>query len=111
LSLVGDDDVDDEDLLDTEGPAIEIEGLGTWDGCDATTTALFSESCTRFLVEVAPTDMVALRDHMAANDGPSVHDLGLLNDSGRLIASQGGAQIFDLAITDLHSACHGSFQG
>ena len=93
------------------GAAIELEGLGTWDGCDATSTALFSESCTRFLVEVAPEDLDTLREHMAANAGPTVHDIGVLNDRGRLTANQGGSAVFDLAISDIHAAFHGSFQG
>ena len=92
------------------GASIELDGLGTWDGLDPTTTALFSESCTRFLVEVAPADLDALRDHMRA-DGPTVHDLGSLNDSGRLTIAHGGSAVLDLAISDIHAAFHGSFQG
>jgi phosphoribosylformylglycinamidine (FGAM) synthase-like enzyme len=78
-------------------------------GADRDATALFSESCTRFLLEVTPEKRAALEEALSA------HDLSLLgavrSDTTLEIRSSNGEVLTQTPIADLRAAHHSFFQG
>jgi phosphoribosylformylglycinamidine synthase len=74
-------------------------------GCDARATALFSESCTRFLVEVAPQHAAAFEARFEDLDLARV---GRVRADARLVVSGAG---IDLPLSALRAAHQGGFQG
>ena len=73
------------------------------------TTALFSESTTRFLVEVRPADLDRLRAVLGEHP---VHDLGEVTEAPLLeVSAPDGEPLVSLDVADLRAAFHGSFAG
>jgi phosphoribosylformylglycinamidine synthase II len=78
-------------------------------GYDPLATLLFSESCTRFLVEVAPTRAAEFERALAGQ--PAVR-LGTVTEDRRLrLLGRGGAVHLDLELDRLRSAHGGGFRG
>jgi phosphoribosylformylglycinamidine synthase len=78
-------------------------------GYDPDSTRLFSESCTRFLVEVRPADQRAFERHFRGLDCAEV---GAVRAEPRLrIQGQAGAILVDLDLESLRAAHQGGFQG
>ena len=67
------------------------------------TEALFSESNTRFLIEVSPDNVDDFASHFTGA-GVSVQRLGTINDSGTLTVTQAGATVLDVDIADAKDA-------
>jgi phosphoribosylformylglycinamidine synthase len=80
--------------------------LGT--DCDPAATRLFSESCTRFLVEVAPSDA---EDFEQAFDGLDLACLGHVTEEPRLVLRAVKNEIAALALDELRAAHQGGFAG
>jgi len=79
------------------------------EGCDRTATLLFSESTTRFLVEVEPGKKYNLQTKLM---GIPCIPLGRFSKLQRLrIKDVHGATAVDLALDELERAFHGTFQG
>ena len=73
------------------------------------TCALFSESTTRFLVELAPDKEAAFREALGSHP---VCNLGRVQTEPRLqIAGESGGPLIDLDLDAVHAAFNSSFQG
>ncbi|HUR27169.1 MAG TPA: AIR synthase-related protein, partial [Planctomycetota bacterium] len=77
---------------------------------DRTATQLYSESCTRFLVEVRPEDTQRFEKLLAEHD---VARIGTVSENGRLQvrASPATALVIDVEVEALRRAHHGGFRG
>ncbi|MFN0243697.1 MAG: phosphoribosylformylglycinamidine synthase subunit PurL [Planctomycetota bacterium] len=76
---------------------------------DPDTTRLYSESCSRFLVEVAEGNAAEFERRLAGL--PSAH-VGTVRTTPRFeIRSTAGAKILDVEIEELRRAFHSGFQG
>ncbi|WP_218104049.1 phosphoribosylformylglycinamidine synthase subunit PurL [Thermogemmatispora onikobensis] len=71
------------------------------------TVLLFSESPSRFLVEVAPGQREAFESHMRARGVAPLAALGHVTASGRFVIKQGTATLIDLSIAELQAAWKG----
>ncbi len=71
--------------------------------------ALFSESPSRFLVEVAPQQKKAFEKYMRRHRvyEQEAVNIGSVNDNGRFVVSNGGNILIDLPIADLQQAWKG----
>ena len=86
------------------GARVSLAGLA-----EDATTALFSESTTRFLVEVRPADLDRLRAVLGEHP---VHDLGEVTEAPLLeVSAPDGEPLVSLDVADLRAAFHGSFAG
>ncbi len=93
--------------LDLDLARIQAETFGP--GYDPDATALFSESCTRFLVEVAPEDQGAFE---ATLDGAPCALVGRVRSDPVLeVQGLGGGTLAKLSLSDLSAAHQSSFQG
>jgi phosphoribosylformylglycinamidine synthase len=73
------------------------------------TSALFSESTTRFLVEVAPHQVAPFQEALGSHP---VTRLGEVQAASRLqISDMNGDSLVDLSIDSIRDAFNGSFQG
>jgi phosphoribosylformylglycinamidine synthase len=78
-------------------------------GCDALATRLYSESCTRFLVEVAPQHAQAFEHALA---GRTCAEVGRVAANERcVLRGLDGAVCADLPLERLEQAFRGAFQG
>ena len=78
-------------------------------GYDPTATLLFSESCTRMLVEVAPEDAEEFEGHFPKLDCAHVGDVA---DHTRLVVGGlDGKPVIDVELEQLRAAHQGGFQG
>jgi len=78
-------------------------------GADPDAAALFSESCTRFLVEVAPEDEGAFA---RALEGRPLAPVGRVREDDLLrIRSRSGQPLVELPLERLRAAHQSSFQG
>lgn len=78
-------------------------------GFDPTSVRLYSESCTRWLVEVEPAEAEAFERHF---DGLDVTCVGAVNDTQRLnLRGMAGETLVDLGVDELRRAHGGGFQG
>ena len=78
-------------------------------GFDVDTVRLFSESCTRFLVEVAPENAAAFEQRLA---GMAFARIGEVTERGVLeISGVDGSPVIKLPVEDLREAFGGEFQG
>jgi phosphoribosylformylglycinamidine synthase len=68
---------------------------------------LFSESPSRFLVEVAPSQREAFEAHMRAGGVIALAALGHVTASGRFVIKQGAETLIDLSIAELQAAWKG----
>lgn len=76
---------------------------------DEDATLLFSESCTRFLVEIEPGKKFNFQTKMM---GVAVTPVGRLSKRDRLsVKGVGGRQIIDVTVNELREAFHSGFQG
>ena len=94
------------------GLALELERVPTTEldaGYDPLATRLFSESCTRFLVEVQPEDAEAFEAHFHGLDCARV---GAVTAEPRLVlAGLDGAPVAELELDALRAAHQGGVAG
>jgi phosphoribosylformylglycinamidine synthase subunit PurSL len=76
--------------------------------CDRVSTLLFSESCTRFLVEVAPEQCADFERLLSDHDTARV---GRVTADPELVLRHSGAVIARASLDDLRRAHQGGFQG
>jgi phosphoribosylformylglycinamidine synthase len=78
-------------------------------GYDVDATLLFSESCTRFLVEVEPGKKFNFQTKLM---GVPCIPLGRLSGGTRVkVKGVDGRSVIDVSIAEAHAAFHGGFQG
>ena len=75
--------------------------------CDPAATRLYSESCTRWLVEVAPEHAADFEAHLA---GAVFAAVGEVAGGERLRVTHGGTELIDLPLADLRRAHQSGFQ-
>jgi phosphoribosylformylglycinamidine synthase len=79
------------------------------EGYDELSTRLYSESCSRFLVEVRPEDTQAFETQMAGHDTARI---GTVSTKPRLqVRGADGDLVIDLDLESLRAAHQGGFQG
>jgi len=71
------------------------------------TILLFSESASRFLVEVSPEQKEAFEDHMRARAVNAIACIGSVTDTGHFEVRSGEQHLIDLAVSDLQAAWKG----
>jgi phosphoribosylformylglycinamidine synthase len=76
--------------------------------CDPDATRLYSESCTRFLVEVAAAQAAAFEEHLV---GLPCAAIGEVQAAPRLAVGSGRRALFSAPLEELRSAHQGGFQG
>ena len=92
------------------GVAVELDAIDPGecpDGYDPDSVVLFSESCSRFVVEVSPD---CVPEFEAALAGHACVPIGRVTDTRRL-ALRGRAVGIDLDVDAIRSAHHGRFHG
>jgi phosphoribosylformylglycinamidine synthase subunit PurSL len=68
---------------------------------------LFSESASRFLVEIAPEQLGAFEKHMRANGIDDLTYIGTVAQSDRFIIQGGGEELINLGVAELQEAWKG----
>ncbi len=68
---------------------------------------LFSESASRFLVEIAPEQLGAFEKHMHANGIEDLTYIGTVAQSDRFIIQDGGEELINLGVAELQEAWKG----
>ncbi len=68
------------------------------------TLLLFSESASRFLVEVAPQQRDAFEAHMRSHGGQDIACIGVVAPTGRFTVRGGERVLIDLTVADLQEA-------
>ncbi len=86
---------------------VPCQGLEQVDEDFIDTLVLFSESPSRFLVEVAPGQREAFEAHMQASGVEALSPLGHVTASGRFIIKHGAEMLIDLSIAELQAAWKG----
>src|SRR6266571_2543262 len=71
------------------------------------TILLFSESASRFLVEVSPGQKEAFEDHMRAHAVNAIACIGSVTHTGRFEVRNGAQHLIDLTVSDLQAAWKG----
>jgi phosphoribosylformylglycinamidine synthase subunit PurSL len=71
------------------------------------TILLFSESASRFLVEIAPEQQAAFEAHMHANGVQDFARIGNVTGTGRFILQKGEQVLIDLPVDELQAAWRG----
>ena len=71
------------------------------------TILLFSESPSRFLLEVAPQQREAFESHMQAHHVQNIACLGNVSENGRFQVRKGKRLLIDLAVDELQAAWRG----
>jgi len=71
------------------------------------TILLFSESPTRFLVEVAPTQQDAFEAHLHANGVQDFACIGTVNETERFVVHNGDQLLIDIPVGELQAAWEG----
>ncbi len=79
-------------------------GLGLTLAAEAPTTALFSESNGRLLVEVRPADGARFEAHFAGGLAAQVKKIGIVSTQARLSIFAGAQELIGLAVTELVQA-------
>lgn len=69
---------------------------------------LFSESPSRFLVEIAPEQLGAFERHMRSNGINDIAYIGTVTASERLIIQDGDSELLNLSVTELQLAWKGA---
>jgi len=82
-------------------------GEGTTLSNEFNTILLFSESASRFLVEVSPAHRHTFEAHMRANGLQDIACIGVVNESQRLLVQNADQLLIDLPVTELQSAWKG----
>ncbi len=86
------------------GMSIDVGGIGK----DINNIiALFSESPSRFLVEIAPQEQAAFESFLRAQGVQDVHYLGIVTEEPRYIVRYGETVLIDVAVDMLQSAWKG----
>jgi phosphoribosylformylglycinamidine (FGAM) synthase-like enzyme len=73
-----------------------------------TAVLLFSESASRFLVEVSPENQEAFEDHMRAHGVTAMACIGYVTRTGQFIVRHGASTIIELTVDDLQTAWKGA---
>lgn len=68
---------------------------------------LFSESATRFIVEIAPEQFGAFEKHMRANKVEDMTYIGTVTNTNRFIVTNGEAELLNLSVEELQDAWKG----
>jgi phosphoribosylformylglycinamidine (FGAM) synthase-like enzyme/phosphoribosylformylglycinamidine (FGAM) synthase PurS component len=89
------------DLREMPHEAMEMERE------DLQTVLLFSESASRFLVEIAPEQRAAFEEHMSAHEVKGLACLGRVTDNGRFVVREGAQVLIDVGIEELQAAWKG----
>jgi phosphoribosylformylglycinamidine synthase subunit PurSL len=71
------------------------------------TILLFSESASRFLIEVAPQQREAFEAHMQAQGAQDIACLGSVTENGRFEVRAGERVLIDLSVEELQAAWKG----
>ena len=71
------------------------------------TILLFSESASRFLVEISPEQKDAFEDHMRAHAINAIACIGSVTHTKRFEVRNGEQRLVDLAVSDLQTAWKG----
>jgi phosphoribosylformylglycinamidine synthase subunit PurSL len=74
---------------------------------DFNTILLFSESASRFLVEVSPEHQDTFEAHMRANGVLDIACIGVVNESQRLLVQNADRMLIDLSVAELQNAWKG----
>jgi phosphoribosylformylglycinamidine synthase subunit PurSL len=80
---------------------------GTKSSNDFNTIMLFSESASRFLVEVSPEHQDTFEAYMRTNGVQDVACIGVVNDTERFLVRNADQLLIDLPVTELQSAWRG----
>ncbi len=72
------------------------------------TILLFSESASRFLVEIVPQQREAFEAHMSAHEVHDIACLGRVIESGRFEVRAGKRLLIDLPVDELQAAWKGA---
>jgi len=92
------------------GVPTEVGAPGATPSPDAdalNTILLFSESPTRFLVEVAPTQQDAFEAHLHANGVQDFACIGVVNETERFVVHNGDQLLIDIPVGELQAAWKG----
>jgi phosphoribosylformylglycinamidine (FGAM) synthase-like enzyme len=89
------------DLREMPHEAMEMERE------DLQTVLLFSESASRFLVEIAPEQRAAFEEHMSAHGVKGLACLGRVIDNGRFVVREGAQMLIDVGVEELQTAWKG----
>jgi phosphoribosylformylglycinamidine synthase len=90
-------------------PMAHVDPADLVSGFDADCVRLFSESCTRFLVEVPPEHVTAFAHRFSSLPCAAI---GTVTEAPVLrIAGVAGRELAAVAVDDLRAAFHGGFQG
>jgi phosphoribosylformylglycinamidine synthase len=68
---------------------------------------LFSETASRFLLEIAPEQRTAFEQHMRARGISDIALIGHVTDSGQFVVRDGTQVVIDVAVEDLQAAWKG----
>ncbi|GAC1358787.1 MAG: phosphoribosylformylglycinamidine synthase subunit PurL [Ktedonobacteraceae bacterium] len=71
------------------------------------TLRLFSESASRFIVEIAPEQWGPFEKHMRSSGVTDVTYIGTVTNTGRFSIHDGDEEVIDLSVTDLQHAFKG----
>ena len=74
------------------------------------TLLLFSESASRFIVEIAPEQRVTFEEYLRSDGVNDFSCIGEVTDTGRCVIQNGGQVLIDLPVTMLQSAWKGEEQ-
>ena len=80
---------------------------GTKSPDDFNTILLFSESASRFLVEISPENQVAFEAYMRTNGVYGFTCIGVVNDTERFVIQNTNQLLIDLPVNELQAAWQG----
>ncbi|HTI13880.1 MAG TPA: phosphoribosylformylglycinamidine synthase subunit PurL [Dictyobacter sp.] len=76
---------------------------------DTTTIAkLFSESASRFLIEITPEQQAAFEQYLHMNNVDAFTQVGHVTDSDQFVVKNGAEELISLSMTDLQTAWKGA---
>ncbi|GCE04973.1 phosphoribosylformylglycinamidine synthase subunit PurL [Dictyobacter aurantiacus] len=99
-------------LAGMRGATLHINrfGLQSADGLSSSAVAiakLFSESATRFLVEVTPEQLGAFENYMHANGVEELYRIGSVTNTSRFIVQNGEEELLNVGIDELQTSWKG----
>jgi len=86
---------------------IPVVDLSSTPSFPINTLRLFSESASRFIVEIAPEQWGTFEMHMRFSGVTDVTYIGTVTNTGRFNVQDGNEEVIDLSITDLQQAFKG----
>jgi phosphoribosylformylglycinamidine synthase len=72
-----------------------------------TVAKLFSESASRFLVEVTPEQLGAFESHMREQGIEDIFRIGQVTNTSRFIVQNGNEELLDVSVDELQTAWKG----